>query len=58
MVDPLPDPDPGQRDRTAATNAPTWVKVFGVITLFVIVLVIVLLLAGGDFPGGHGPERH
>jgi hypothetical protein len=56
MDDPLPEP--GQRDRTAATDTPTWVKVFGVITVFVIVLVIVLLLAGSDFLGGHGPERH
>jgi hypothetical protein len=37
-------------------GTPTWVKVFGIITLVVIALIVVLLVAGRG--GGHGPGRH
>jgi hypothetical protein len=49
-------------DETAADRAgesrpgtPRWVKVFGIITLVVVLLFVILKLAGG---GGHGPSRH
>jgi hypothetical protein len=36
------------------TGAPRWVKVFGIIALAVVVLIVVMLLVGGN----HGPGRH
>jgi hypothetical protein len=45
-------PDPGSRGPT--TGAPRWVKVFGIIALVLAMLVVVLLLSGGN----HGPGRH
>ena len=36
------------------TGAPRWVKVFGIIALAVVVLIVVMLLVGGN----HGPDRH
>lgn len=41
-------------------RAPRWVKVFGIITLVLIVLVVALVLFGPDSfgPGQHGPGRH
>ena len=36
------------------TGTPTWVKVFAVATVLVLVLLVVLLVFGGD----HGPGRH
>jgi hypothetical protein len=41
-------------DRGPAAGPPRWVKVFGIITLALIVLVLIVLLAGGN----HGPGRH
>ena len=40
------------RDSTERT--PRWVKVFGIVTLLVVVLFVVLLIAGGR----HNPGRH
>jgi hypothetical protein len=37
----------------AATSTPRWVKVFGVIVIILILLVGVMLLAGGHGPGAH-----
>ena len=45
-------PDPG-----SPTGTPRWVKVFGTFAIVLILLVGVVLLAGGG-PGGHGPGRH
>ena len=44
-------------DRESTTGPPRWVKVFGIIALVLVLLVGILLLAGGG-PGGHGPGRH
>jgi hypothetical protein len=44
--------DPANRGRTA--GPPRWVKVSGIITLALIVLLLIALLAGGN----HGPGRH
>lgn len=45
-----PEPsDPGTRE---PTGMPRWVKVFGLVTAVVAVLVVVMLLIG------HGPGRH
>jgi ABC-type transporter Mla subunit MlaD len=44
---------PPDREPTAGT--PLWVKVFGIIAVFVVLLVVVLLVFGG---GEHGPSRH
>jgi hypothetical protein len=45
MVDPSPSP---------RSSTPRWVKVFGIIALLVALLVVVMLLLGGN----HGPGRH
>jgi hypothetical protein len=34
---------------------PLWVKVFGIVALVLVLLVIIMLFAGG---GSHGPGRH
>jgi hypothetical protein len=39
-------------DRDAGT--PRWVKVSGLIALALILVVVIMLIAGGD----HGPGRH
>lgn len=38
-------------------GTPRWVKVFGIITLIVVVLVGIVLL-GGHLGSGHGPRQH
>jgi hypothetical protein len=43
-----------QADRGPTAGPPRWVKVSGIITLALIVLVLIVLLAGGN----HGPGRH
>ena len=43
------------RERESPPGTPRWVKVFGIITLAVAVLFVILKFAGG---GGHGPSRH
>ena len=40
------------RDR--AERMPRWVKVFGVVSLVIVVALLVLVLV----QGGHGPSRH
>lgn len=42
-------------DRGTPPATPRWVKVFGIITLIVALLVLGLLLFSG---GTHGPRRH
>ena len=41
-------------DRGPTTGPPRWVKVAGIIALALIVLVLIVLLVGGN----HGPGRH
>jgi hypothetical protein len=41
-------------DPPSSTGTPRWVKVFGVITVLLIVLFVVLLVSGVR----HGPSRH
>ena len=46
-------------DDTAAT--PRWVKVFGVITVVLVMLFLILMFTrgpGGGGPGDHNPFRH
>lgn len=43
-----------------AAGMPRWVKVFGIVTAALVVLIVVLLLVGGHGPGRHlgaGAER-
>jgi hypothetical protein len=42
------------RKITAVAGTPRWVKVFAAIAVIAIVLLLVVLLAGGE----HGPGRH
>ena len=44
-------------DRTLTTGTPRWVKVVGAVSVVVVLLVAIMLLAGG-VPGDHGPGRH
>ena len=45
----------GEADGEGSTaGPPRWVKVFGIIALVLVVLVVVMLLVGGN----HGPGRH
>ena len=37
-------------------GTPRWVKVFGIITLLVVVLVVIFIVAGRGGP--HSPRRH
>jgi hypothetical protein len=43
-------------DRASTAGTPRWVKVFGIVTLVLIVLFVVVALTGRG--GGHGPRRH
>jgi hypothetical protein len=55
MADPPSSPErDGSADRGPAAGPPRWVKVSGIITLAVVLLLIVLLLTDGN----HGPGRH
>lgn len=53
-------PDPGTDDSgdvtrpTLTTGAPRWAKGVGIVAVVLAVLVVVLLLSGGN----HGPGRH
>ena len=51
---PSPPERDGSTDRGSTAGPPRWVKVSGIIALALIVLVLIVLLAGGD----HGPGRH
>jgi hypothetical protein len=46
----------GKREsgRGSRTTAPRWVKLLGIVALVLAVLVVVLLVTGGE----HGPRRH
>jgi hypothetical protein len=49
------DRDPGAaKHRAGSAGTPTWVKVFGVAFAVVVLLVVVLMIVGGE----HGPGRH
>jgi hypothetical protein len=56
MADSPRHPDPGGHAGPGpeSTGTPRWVKVFGIIAGVVAILLVVLLLAGGN----HGPSRH
>ena len=65
MADPTPahnlSGDARERpDRGSASSAtpgpPRWVKVFGIVTLALVVLVVIIIFAG--IGGAHGPGRH
>ena len=61
MADPSSYPGTGDdtgvgRDRGPTSSAPRWVKVFGIITLILIVLLVIMLLIGGHGPGRHRPS--
>jgi hypothetical protein len=43
-------------DRGSNANTPRWVKVFGIITLVLVLLVVVVMFTGVG--GEHGPGRH
>jgi hypothetical protein len=47
-----PDQDPGGRPDHEAAHTPRWVKVFGMITLVLVVMFVVLHLTVGG-PGSH-----
>jgi hypothetical protein len=47
-------PSSAERDGSADRGLPRWVKVAGIIALALVVLVLIVLLAGGN----HGPGRH
>ena len=42
-------------DSESPPGVPRWVKVFGVVTVIVVLLAIVAMIFGG---GKHGPGRH
>ena len=55
MADPPSSPErDGSADRGPVAGPPRWVKVSGIITLAIVLLLIVLLLTDGN----HGPGRH
>ena len=52
---PYPDTDSGP-ERESSTGTPRWAKVFGIITLALVLLVVVIVASGVG--GDHGPGRH
>jgi hypothetical protein len=42
-------------NRPSYPGTPRWVKVFGIIVIFVVLLVVAMMFIGG---GEHGPARH
>ena len=51
----MDDPSTSGPYREPPRGTPRWVIVFGIISLAVIVLFVVVLVVGG---GEHGPGRH
>ena len=55
MADPPSSPEPNAGpDGGPTAGTPRWVKVSGIITLVVLLLVLIVLLTGAN----HGPDRH
>jgi hypothetical protein len=55
MADQPASPEREERaDRGPTVGPPRWVTVAGIIALALVVLVLIVLLAGGN----HGPSRH
>ena len=55
MVDQPSSPEREDRaNRGPTAGPPRWVKVSGIIALALVLLVLIVLLAGGN----HGPGRH
>lgn len=54
MADPLPYPD--SHSDTGDDSTPRWVKVFGIITVLLLLFVIWHLVGGGHGPGQHMPS--
>jgi hypothetical protein len=59
MTDPPRYPDTADGtgvgpDREPTTRTPRWVKVFGIISAVVVLVLVILLL----LRNGHGPSRH
>ena len=60
MADQHPYPDSNgdtgvKTGRGSPPGIPLWVKVFGIVTLVLVLLVIIMMFASG---GSHGPGRH
>jgi hypothetical protein len=60
MADLPPSPDANgntgvELSHGSTPGTPLWVKVFGIVALVLVLLVIIMLFAGG---GSHGPGRH
>ena len=54
MADPPSSPERDASADRERAGAPRWVKVSGVIALAIVLLLLIVLLAGGE----HGPGRH
>jgi hypothetical protein len=54
MADPPSSPEGAASADRERAGAPRWVKVSGIIALAIVLLLLIVLLAGGD----HGPGRH
>ncbi len=55
MPDPPPTPTPAWDRTESTTGTPRWVKVFSMIAAVLVLLVLIMMFAGG---GRHGPGRH
>ncbi|MFS0577308.1 hypothetical protein AB1K83_16955 [Sporosarcina sp. 179-K 3D1 HS] len=42
-------------DRDSTTSTPRWVKVSGIVTIVLVLLVVIIMFVSG---GKHGPGRH
>lgn len=47
--------DMNKPERRSTTDTPRWVKLFGIGTIVLVLLVIIIMLISG---GEHGPGRH
>ena len=45
-------------DHGTPPGTPRWVKVIGIITLVLFLLIVIALVSGLGGPGAHGPGRH